>query len=278
MKMKFVFFALMSVIVFSGCTLERKLAMEFVRHAEYKGAVLVVQPFALDLFNNNEYILDSLYIPDDFPLDSLLFQQTKLLKDVSDSLFLENYVNGFIKTLDKSGFRIFLADELEEFKQFQGPAYIFKFAQVELTEEIYPYVLTDEFEGEEFHKVFESNLLSLNNWFEFEARDTAWRKVFYAEDVIVDNISGELFYDEEEKKPILYYDIDSLRMSDVYQMATDVGDKYASYLVDYLLNTHILKNYPKELKATILFHYDADKKMLFPVEYLDGFEELKIQK
>lgn len=274
MRLRFLFLLVLMGIIFSSCSLERKYAREFIKHKDGGVAVLVVQPFLLDMYNNTEYFLDSLKIPEDYPLDSLLFQQTKLLKQVSDSIFLEHYLNGFINTLRKSGFQVFLPDELEAFKRSKIASYIFRFAQVELSEEIDPYVIKDDFSGKKFYKSFDLNLVTLRNWFEFEARDTVWRKVFYAEDSVVDEISGEVFLDEEKNSPVLYYAMDSLTVDEVYQMADDVGNKYASFFTDYLMNVYVEKNFPKDLKPSVRFHYDAENKMLYPDLGEEGFQEI----
>jgi hypothetical protein len=250
--------------------------MEFIKHKEYKVAILVVPPYSLDLINNNEYNFDSVYIPEDIYLDSILFQQTNLIKHISDSVYLENYLNGFINSLQKSGFQIFLPDELDAFKDADSQSYIFKFAQVELSEEIYPNVVSEKISDTKFYKVFELNLVTANSWFEFEARDSAWAKVFFAEDAVIDEFSAEVKLDNSSKNPILYYSIDSLSVADVYQMATDVGIKYAGYLTDYLMNNYIREHYPPSLNPSIFFHYEAEQKMLFP--FSEGFQEITKEK
>lgn len=275
-RIKFRFLLLLSVFLFSACTIERKLALEFIKQKKSSVAVFVVPPYSLNLFNNNEYNLDSVYIPKDYPIDSLLFNQTYLLKDISDSIFLENYLNGFINSLRKSGFQVFLPDALNAFQEIESKAYIFRFAQVDLSEEIYPYEINEDIGGEEFSKVFPLNLVTANSWFEFEARDTAWRKVFYAEDALVDEFSAELKLDDSGKNTVLYYVMDSLSVADVYQMATDVGMKYAGYLTDYLMNTYIKQQFPPNLSPSIIFHYDPEYKMLFPYE--EGFQEITKEK
>jgi hypothetical protein len=274
MRLRFVFLLLLSVFVFSACSLERKYAREFIKQKNGGVAVLVVQPFSMEMYNNTAYFLDSLKIPEDYPLDSLLFQQTTLLKQVSDSIFLENYLNGFINTLRKTGFQVFLPDELEAFKNTDKSAYVFRFAQVELSEEVEPFVISEEFSGTNFYKSFDLNLVTLGNWFEFEARDTAWRKVFYAEDAVMDEISGDVYMDEVKKTPVLYYAMDSLTVDEVYKMASDVGNKYASFLTDYLMNAYIEKHFPKDYKASVIFHYDEENKMLFPYLGEEGFQEV----
>ncbi len=275
-RFKFVSLLLFSFLIFSSCSLERKLAMEFIKKKEHKGAVMLVQPYFLNMYNNNEYILDSVILPKDFPLDSLLFQQTNLLKQISDSIFLENYLNGFINSLRQNGFQVFLPDELDAFRDVETPAYIFKFAQMELSEEIYPYSFSEEISGTNYHKSFDLNLINLSNWFEFEARDTAWRKVFYAEDYIMDEINGNISMDENKNTPVLFYVIDSLSVNNVYQMATDVGKKYAGFLTNYLMNSYINQHFPANLRPNIMFRYDADLRLLFPYE--EGFQEISLAK
>lgn len=278
LRFRLVFLLLLSVLLFSACTFERKLAREFIKQKKEQVAVLLVQPFSLDMYNNTEYYLDSLDIPAGYPLDSLLFQQTKLLKQLSDSVFLENYMNGFINSLRKSGFQVFLPNEIDAFKEVEASAYIFKMAQIELSEEIYPYIISEEISGEDYHKVFDLNLIKLNNWFEFEARDTAWRKVFYAEDAVMDEFSGDILIDELKNTPVLYYKIDSLSVDEVYQMASDVGEKYAGFLTDYLMNKYIEQNFIENFEPSLYFHYDAENKMLFHYTGEERFLEISKEK
>ena len=276
MKLRLGFIVFFLALLFTACTVERKMAMKFIKHKENKGAVLVVPPFALDMYNANKYNLDSLYIPENYPLDSVLFQHTKLLKQISDSLFVENYINSFILNLSNVGFQVYLPDELEAFENAQSPAYIFKFAQVELSEEISQYDISEEISEKSYSNSFEVYLVNLNSWFEFEARDTTWQKVFYTENAVADEVYSQVLIDETKKSPVLYYDIDSLYTEHIYQMATDVGKVYAGYFTDYLMNKYIEKHFPPNLKPTLFFHYDAEFKMLFPFE--EGFQELSVSK
>lgn len=276
MKLRLGFVVFFLALLFSACTLERKMAMKFMRHDENKGAVLVVPPFLLDMYNANKYSFDSVYIPEDFPLDSILFQQTKLLKQISDSLFVENYINSFILNLRNTGFQVYLPDQLEAFKNAESPAYIFKFAQVELSEEISPYTISEEVSGNLYSKSFDIYLVKLSSWFEFEARDTTWQKVFYVENAVADEVNSQILIDESEKTPVLYYAMDSLSTEHIYQMATDVGELYAAYFTDYLMNKYVEKHFPPNLSPTLFFHYDAVFRMLFPYE--KGFQELSVSK
>ncbi len=272
MKLKIGFLFLLMIFLFSACSIERKLALEFLRHAENKGVVLVVPPYSLEMYNNNEYNFDSVSLPDNFPLNEFLFQQTRLLKQVSDSVFLENYLNSFIDQLNKRGFLVYLPGDLDAFRNAPGPHYVFKLAQLELAESYYPYLVEEKIGKEEFRKAFELNMVTLQNWFEFEAVDTTWQKVFYAENSITDEFNGEFITDNASGKLVYYYAMDSLAVKDVYQMADDVGYLYAGYLADYLMNSFIEQHYPKEMQASQFFHYDISSKMLFPFE--GGFEEV----
>ncbi len=262
---------LLLAILFS-CSPERRLAHAFLKQKNQKGAVLVVQPFELSMNNNNVYRLDSVKLPEGISIDSLLFQQTKVLKKVSDSIFLEKYVNSFIKNLRSLGYQVYLPNQLDAFRNQKLPAYILKFAQVDLGEEIYSDVIKDKILGDGYSKTFYLNLLSLNTWFEFEAQDTLWNKVLYAEDAIVDELNGEFVLDQKTNKPILYYTIDSLKVDDAYFLAEESAKKYASYFNDFLMNAYIKMHFPATSQPSQFFHYQVDQKMLFPLD--EGFEEI----
>ena len=271
-KISFGFVGVLLLAIFFSCSPERRLARVFLKQKNQKGAVLVVQPFELSMTNNNVYRLDSAKLPKGISIDSLLFQQTKVLKNVSDSIFLEKYVNSFIKNLRSLGYQVYLPNQLDAFRNQKLPAYILKFAQVDLGEEIYPDVIKDKILGDGYSKTFYLNLLSLNTWFEFEAQDTLWNKVLYAEDAIMDELNGEFVLDQKTNAPILYYTIDSLKVDDAYSMAEESAKKYASYFNDFLMNAYIKKHFPANVQPSQFFHYEADQKMLFPLD--EGFEEL----
>jgi len=276
MKVKIGFLFIFGLFLFSACSLERKLALDYFKKSHNKGAVLVVQPYSLDLINNKEYNFDSLQLAGNFNIDSAIFYRSKILKQVSDSVLLENYLNAFIKTLTQIGYQVYLPHELDSFKIATGPAYIFRFAQVELSEEKFFYVIDEEIEGIDFYKAVELNLVKLSSWFEFEARDTIWNKVFFAENSVIDELNGQFISDYQKGKPAFIYRIDSLEMPKVYQMVTNSGKLYASYFTNYLLNNHIKQGFPKGLEPQIIFHYDVEGKMLFP--YNEGFQDLSTNK
>jgi len=68
--------------------------------------------------------------------------------------------------------------------------------------------------------------------------------------------------------------MDSLTVDEIYQMADDVGNKYASFFTDYLMNAYIEKNFPRDLKTSVRFHYDVENKMLYPYLGEEGFQEI----
>jgi hypothetical protein len=96
--------------------------------------------------------------------------------------------------------------------------------------------------------------------------------VLYAEDAVTDELNGEFVLDRKTNKPVLYYTLDSLKVSDAYFLAEESAKKYASYFNDFLMNAYIKKHFPPNVQPTRFFHYKADQKMLFPLE--DGFEEI----
>ncbi|MBN2237663.1 MAG: hypothetical protein JW729_08880 [Bacteroidales bacterium] len=269
----FILFLLITVFL-SACSLERKMAMDFMKKKNnYKGSILVVPPYHLNFLGSKEDYIRTL-LPDS--LKSARILTDYVLDEVSDSILIENYLNTFISKLTLLGFDVYLANDLDLYKQASSPAYVIRFAQVELEEAYYEYLIDEEIFGSQFKKAFDLTKINLRTWFEFEARDTAWNKVFYRDDAVTDDLTGEYYKDKLRGNPVLYYEIDSLKVEKVYKLANEAGALYAEYLNDYLMNSHIKTDFPEGRTPSIYFHYDSELKMLFP--FTEGFQEIGIQK
>ncbi|MFH1000643.1 MAG: hypothetical protein V1783_07355 [Bacteroidota bacterium] len=273
MKIKILSLFILLAVLFSACSLERKLAMNYLKKAHNKGGILIVPPYSIDFIVNKILPPDSTKAND--TLNSILQQQSAVLNQVSDSVLMENYLNSLMLNLGKLGYTIYLPSELDSFKIAPKPAYIFRFAQIELSEEYFHYVFSDEIDGFTYEKAFDLNLIKLSSWYEFEARDTVWNKVFFSEQAIMDELSGELRTNYVDGKPALIFKIDSIKPLEIYRMAADIGKLYAAYLNNFLMNTYIEQNFPKGQNPAMKFHYDLDGKMIFP--YInDGFQEISL--
>ena len=70
------------------------------------------------------------------------------------------------------------------------------------------------------------------------------------------------------------YKIDTMQMSDIYNLAELAGKKYAINFYDYLLNIHIHDQMPKGKIPRFYYHYNRRSKSL-QTTYYDGFIEIE---
>ncbi|HAG15593.1 MAG TPA: hypothetical protein DCG69_03585 [Bacteroidales bacterium] len=276
MKIRFVFLVLVSAILFSACSYERLAAMEYMKKGKERGSILLVPPYALDLINKKLVLFDTAGFNQLENQDSGAFYSKLILEKFSDSVFLEMYLNSFIAQLQGFGYKVLLPDELYDFQTANKPAYIFRFAQTELAEESSPFIIDEKILDQAIYKKIDLNLVRFSNWFEFESRDSLWKKIFYAEDAIEDRFSGELVLDQSLANPVFVYQMDSLSIQNVNQMAQLLGVKYAEFLNDYLMNVFIKQKFPSYSPPKLYFHFDSELKMLSP--YQDRFVELNLSK
>lgn len=110
--------------------MERKLAMQFVQSEAPSYPVMLVPPEILYTFNLKAPP------PGNYSnVDSALFFSSKYIQYLSDSLFLEKYFESFVEQSRETGLDIFFPPDLDYFLQTERPAYVVRFAQMELAED-----------------------------------------------------------------------------------------------------------------------------------------------
>lgn len=245
-------------LLLSSCLVERQLAGKFI--AEWKPpAVLVMAP---------EYVLkenlkaEKLYLRTDLsPVqkDSAAFYSSLFLKEISDSLLIETYVNAFIKGLRDQGYVVFVEADLDTFLTWKGEAYVFNMAQLLLEEYIIPLSEHESFDDTlVYYKKFELNALSVNSWFELSPMNAPEDepRLLYASHYLHDYLKGR-FTRHPIKGTVVYkYEKRPVEIRDVYRLAEILGRKYAGWLTDYFVNSYIEESLPEGLAPEVRYTYD----------------------
>ena len=255
-------------LVLYACTPEKKLAKQFVYNTPKRYA-LVIPPDFIYKYNRNEWLLDSI----DGNLteeekDSLLWEMSRLVKNIDDSIYLSNFRKGYEYKLAEYGFDIFTPAYTDIFMQKDSNAYIINIPQIELEETTYPYKDETIFNGYTyFHQHF-LNALDVSTWFEInEVNDTSSNQptVLYAGDILTDLLESNFEYDDKTDQLKYFYKIDTLEVKDVYNLAVTLGKRYAEYTYDYLMNSYILRNKEKGDTLSYYWHYDLDRNKFYPI-------------
>ena len=249
-----------------ACSPEKKIAKEFVHNPDKRYA-MVIPPGFLYKYNRKEWLLDD--IKGKFTekqKDSILWELSNIVKNIDDSVYILKFIRGFNYQLADYGFNVYSLSFMDVFMQYDSNAYIINIPQIELEETVYPYKDETVIDGYTYFHQHYLNALEVSTWFEINAvKDTIQNKALFANDIMTDELKSSFDYDQETGQIKYFYQIDTLDINDVYQLADILGKRYAQYTYDYLLNQYIRQHKTNGDTAAYYWHYDVQSDKLEPL-------------
>jgi hypothetical protein len=201
-------------------------------------------------------------------VDSLLMAKSILLKDLSDSIFLETFINSMMIEFEKLGFKVYNQSYLDSILFIKSPAYIFNIGQI-LMEEHYNKYKDQEMIGDyEYYKTIDQNALTFNFWFELGELNNEQQdpKLFFTSETINDLVTG-YFIENPFTGSVKYkYNVSEIDLDIVYDYGAILGERYAGYTFDYLMNDYIQENWELYREPYFYMHYKRYNKTLDPAE------------
>ena len=276
MKRSSYLFAL-AIFFLTGCSVELKLARSFVdagKPAEY----LLLRPTIILKYNLKEFEIPGLDTIEGYMKDSTLLENSLFLKSITDSLLIEQFTSGFIKTLESYGAKVVPDSSIDTLMEKEGNAYVVNIAQFSLEEYIHPYS-SEETVYDEVVVIdgIDLNAINYNLWLELSHMNTEKKnKVLFVSDYLPDTMKGSLKQNLLSGKYSFDYTIDTITMAQVYEFASWFGKKSATYLFDYLMNAYIDENLPEEYPyERYYYHYDQQRNLFYAIGEEDRFIELE---
>jgi len=208
-------------------------------------------------------------------VDSSLMASSLFLRELSDSVFLETFVNSMIMEFEMLGYTVYTENMLDSFLFIKSPAYIFNIAQIELEEHFTLHEDEESFGDYVYYKKVDLNAISYNFWFEVsELNDSGENtRLFYASETINDVISGyfaeNIFTGEIKYK----YNVNEIDMDVIYRYSEVFAKRFAGYTYDFLMNQYMEKNWPASRDKKYYMHYKRENNTLDPT-WDDKFIEM----
>lgn len=254
----------MLLILFSSCSIERKIAKEYIANDSTR-SVLLIPPDYLFKTSLKEYEIDSAKDLDNITLDSLLWEKSLFLKHIDDSVFMDHYLGNYVSEMMALGFKVFEEDSLLSFLSGDKNSFIVHIAQLELEEFVMPIEEEEQFGEYIYQEVIDINAINLNSWFEISrVNEEEDKAMFFASHYLTDGLEGFFrhFYFTGEVK--FQYAIDTMLVDEIYKLGAIAGYLYAGYTFDYLLNKYIDKRmFEEDLgRSDIYYHYNRQKRYL----------------
>lgn len=264
------FFPLLLIPFITGltsCTTEFKLAREFQSH--HPDFMLhLTPPGFLYKYNHKGELIEGFGSLSPAGQDSALFWSSAFVRHVNDSIFQEVYVNSFIDELRNLEFTVYLGHDADSLLLLQPQSYELNIAQLQLDEYLYPYEDQDYFYDTLFYKKFNLAAMDFSVWLELKKIGVSGKPgtVLFSSHMATDDLEGEFLLDPFRQDVKYSYRIDSLEISDLYDIAGLLGKVHASYLYDFFMNQYIAFHYPPNFSPQLYYHYNRLRNNLIPVD------------
>jgi hypothetical protein len=256
------------LMMISACSPERKLAREFIRNRD-STAVMLLMPSYILKSNLKWWEVEDYDKMNDREKDSALYYNSTFLKEVDDDFLIARFKSSLQSGLMKYNIKPFTEDMLLDFMEVGYRAYKVVLAQVELEEDIFKYHFEDVFFVTGlFYEDFDLNLISMNTWFEITPMNDplSVNNVLYASGDMMDGIEGRfqnnLFSDDVK----FNYNYFPIKTEDIYALTAMLGEKYAGYIYDYMLNEYIHRHFPDGERPKIYFSFDPSTSAVSPAK------------
>ncbi len=235
------YIAVLSLVLLVSCGPERKLAKQFV-HQSGAAAILLLAPDMV--FKTGYKLPDSLKL-DSLPVssrDSVLLANTAILRNTNDSIYMEEFLQGFRNELHMLGFQVFDSKNTIDFLASGKKALIVNLAQAGLEEYFDSIGESAQFNDEDMYSYdYLITSINMNFWFELTGMNQydSTLQVVFSQQTISDWVEGDFRYFHFTGDVKYIYNVDSLNLNDLYYAAGKVGKLNAGYLHDYLMNKYI---------------------------------------
>ncbi|MCX6306685.1 MAG: hypothetical protein NT040_17095 [Bacteroidetes bacterium] len=266
---------LVGIAALHSCVPERQVANLFIK-SPHMISLLVNPPDQVFKYNHKGEEIDGFDSLTQQQQDSLLWEHSRYMQYINDSILLETYMNNYIDELRLLGFNVYLNNSIDSFMTVKHQSYVIDVSQMQLDEYYYPLEDEDAFLDTVYLKKFNINAVDYSCWFNLSKAGTGGgrKTLLYTSNTAYDTFDGRFFNDPFSGTVRYKYTIDSLRIKDVYEMATYLGKKHAGYLYDFFLNQYIAKHMPEGLDMEDYYHYNRNRQSLVPA-YEDRLEVLE---
>ncbi len=274
MKRTSLLLAILILFGLSSCSPEWKLARTFIESKPDISLMIIPANYVFKVNLKRNELGDTSHMTQS-QIDSVALAKSLFLKDISDSIFLTVFINSMIDEFTRLGFKVYTDNSIDTFLFIHSQAYLFNIAQIELDEHYLKHEDEESLGGYVYHKSMDLNAVTFDNWFELTQLNPKkeGRKLFFATETISDIIDG-YFAENVFTGDVQYkYQKADIDVDIIYQYCELLGQRYAGYTYDYLMNQYIRENYPSGNKRRYYMRYNRPNNTLDPTSE-DKFIEM----
>lgn len=260
----FLLFLLITVLA-PSCSIERKVAKQFVNDAN-RNTVMLLFPDQVFLVNSKKADKQPAFFFDDIQYDSTLIDETIVFAELDNDELLKAFKLSMTSELNNYGFKVFPESEMENFLMQDSNLFMVDVVQIELQE--FTTLIEDAINVGEiiYTKDIWLNGLNMAVWIELNAANNktfSQPRLLFAENNLYDRYDG--FFTQRFLTGDIDYrlTIDTITANDAMVFIQYLGRLYAAYTFDFLMNHNIERAIPEVQRSGKYFRYDPYRKMFF---------------
>ncbi len=259
-----ILFFMMILFVISSCSIDRRLAKEFIS-ANKRPKVYLYSTDNMFMVSYRPTQQDTTQLTSQ-QIDSIRFYESKYIQFLDKEKIKTAYEKGFANQLKKYGYEVLINQKMpENLKQDSLTPLSVTYSQIELNEYIKKTTDVGYFNRKEYLKYFDVDAINLDSWINIQRNQQ--KALFFVHDSISDIIDG-YFYQKFSGKVKYRYKKHNMTLDNIYRFVEDIAANQAQYFFDFFLNNYIDNNRKSSKKRFYQYHYDVDKNVIMLIEEL----------
>lgn len=242
-------------LIFSGCSIDRRLAKEFV-NMEERPPVIIKEPATIYLISYKETDQDTTGLQK-WQIDSIRYHESEIVQHIDTDSAGKAFFYAFRRQLEDLNFDVYQGKEIAAILDNDtAQPLIMHFPQMEMEEYVQPITHEEYIRGKKYYKNFDLDAVNLNTWLRLSRRGEPQSEYYFITDSITDQVDGHYYRNEESGRIKYRYKYHDVETGDIYRFMEDMGTNYAQYIFDHYLNRFVRMNRNSESARRYLYHYD----------------------
>jgi len=254
LQFKWMFLFIAGILLFVGCVPEKKIGSEYL--SQRRNMTLVIRaPQWVKMVNLSA---DSILVGSELSQrqkDSIKFYKSKLLKNVSDSILIGNYIKSLKSGFESQGYKTMIASENDSVFPVNGNAFLINIGQIELDEQKYPIRDETQFNRKLYTADYDLTKIELSYWIEVSkienGNSTQTPRLLYDSFNGTDDFNGH-FSLNKDNKMVYLSTVEEITPEYIDSVSTSIGRDHAFRLNEYLLNEYISYFLPQKKNRILL--------------------------
>ncbi len=253
MKIKALLVGVVTALLMTSCAMEVKIAKQFVSQKPLKAAVYFPETAKVTLIQNEEG------------------EYTKVLDSLNQDAFLDILYASYVEAMGRFGVEVYVPESADAVP-VDSTQWLVLLSQMEIqglfTDYVdYYYDLVDEYEY-----TFPLNTVNVASW--FDINDGEWHPTVFCEHNLRDDFSSKVVRGTGGYQ--YYYESKTITLEDVYNYAVFLGQLYADYTYNDMMNRYIKGQMGKKnLEPRFRLRWDPEERSFYFQEEEEGFVEIE---